>query len=623
MFIVRLVAWLISLPVLWAGQLASLFKLPAAGPLLEAAWWIGGDGYVANAALADRKQREPAEAVLARALDWLARRPRAEIAAYAGFLAVGQGNIDLTRQLLARGRELGDDPKGLLDLLEFCVVMTAGDKAAIAELISRFASRRDLPPEAADLLLSTQLSWAMSRGDWPEVERRARHLWSIRNHPTAAAALWALDWRQGRRRDLGEDLEKIGVPHVESLSLQVEAFERGWGRGRSRAGDVGSGAGQPDAGRTSCAKSSRSRREPHEFSHGHSILARARDRSDLSRVRPCVVGEPAGRRFCPAAGTSEPEPVPTLDAAWHAGDLVPPVRLGTAGAGQLVQFLAASPRLPVDESGRSAGQSAVGGDLPGIDELLPASIPLRRVAAVGDAADAYDFLKFAVLINAMLAVLNLLPIPPLDGSKIWPCVLPHAKAAIQPKNGMFFLDRIGRFAFHPCDQSDTWRCDASSHATDASLQTPSLFAFYREVGHRSLDGRQWEQAEADFTAALAINPCDDRSLSGRAIARLCLKKLSEARADIEEAIAIRPLPEYLEIQKRQSPPRRRNSRARPKLRMASPNRKTRRRDDYYYSSPMKWRSSSHNEVGGMRRIWPLAFSSFTLPPSMPRNFASI
>ena len=48
-------------------------------------------------------------------------------------------------------------------------------------------------------------------------------------------------------------------------------------------------------------------------------------------------------------------------------------------------------------------------------------------------------LMFAVVINAMLAVLNLLPIPPLDGSKIWPCVLPHGKAAIQPKNGMFFI----------------------------------------------------------------------------------------------------------------------------------------------------------------------------------------
>ena len=160
---------------------------------------------------------------------------------------------------------------------------------------------------------------------------------------------------------------------------------------------------------------------------------------------------------------------------------------------------------------------------------------------------AYDFLKFAVLINAMLAVLNLLPIPPLDGSKIWPCVLPHAKAAIQPKKICSFSIVLAVLLF--------------THALNPilggamrqvkRLMPPSdavFVAFYREVGHQSLDGRQWEQAEADFTAALAINRRDARSLSGRAIARLCLKKLSEARADIEKAIAIKPLPEYLEIQ---------------------------------------------------------------------------
>jgi Zn-dependent protease len=36
-------------------------------------------------------------------------------------------------------------------------------------------------------------------------------------------------------------------------------------------------------------------------------------------------------------------------------------------------------------------------------------------------------LRYAVLINVILAVLNLLPIPPLDGSKIWPCIIPGLK----------------------------------------------------------------------------------------------------------------------------------------------------------------------------------------------------
>ncbi|MHC4573425.1 MAG: site-2 protease family protein [Planctomycetota bacterium] len=37
------------------------------------------------------------------------------------------------------------------------------------------------------------------------------------------------------------------------------------------------------------------------------------------------------------------------------------------------------------------------------------------------------------LINAILAVVNLLPIPPLDGSKIWPCIIPGAKPAMSAR----------------------------------------------------------------------------------------------------------------------------------------------------------------------------------------------
>jgi Zn-dependent protease len=36
-------------------------------------------------------------------------------------------------------------------------------------------------------------------------------------------------------------------------------------------------------------------------------------------------------------------------------------------------------------------------------------------------------------INAILAVINLLPIPPLDGSKIWPCVIPKMRPTVSGK----------------------------------------------------------------------------------------------------------------------------------------------------------------------------------------------
>jgi Zn-dependent protease len=43
------------------------------------------------------------------------------------------------------------------------------------------------------------------------------------------------------------------------------------------------------------------------------------------------------------------------------------------------------------------------------------------------------FLGATFLINGMLATLNLLPIPPLDGSKIWPCLIPGMKPTISSK----------------------------------------------------------------------------------------------------------------------------------------------------------------------------------------------
>lgn len=36
-------------------------------------------------------------------------------------------------------------------------------------------------------------------------------------------------------------------------------------------------------------------------------------------------------------------------------------------------------------------------------------------------------------INAILAVINLLPVPPLDGSKIWPCIIPGLRPTVSVK----------------------------------------------------------------------------------------------------------------------------------------------------------------------------------------------
>ncbi|AQT67322.1 Zn-dependent protease [Anaerohalosphaera lusitana] len=48
-------------------------------------------------------------------------------------------------------------------------------------------------------------------------------------------------------------------------------------------------------------------------------------------------------------------------------------------------------------------------------------------------------LKSIFLINCLLATFNLLPIPPLDGSKIWPCLIPGMKPAFSGKTNLIWV----------------------------------------------------------------------------------------------------------------------------------------------------------------------------------------
>ncbi|MFI4912785.1 MAG: site-2 protease family protein [Sedimentisphaeraceae bacterium JB056] len=49
------------------------------------------------------------------------------------------------------------------------------------------------------------------------------------------------------------------------------------------------------------------------------------------------------------------------------------------------------------------------------------------------------FVEATYLINGILMMLNLLPIPPLDGSKIWPCIIPGMRPISSSKWNMIWL----------------------------------------------------------------------------------------------------------------------------------------------------------------------------------------
>ncbi len=77
------------------------------------------------------------------------------------------------------------------------------------------------------------------------------------------------------------------------------------------------------------------------------------------------------------------------------------------------------------------------------------AVKLQAVAGGGDAAlgSAFRLARFAILINLLLAVLNLIPIPPLDGSHILYHLLPEPWRAPYRRAGRYGLLVLIALAF--------------------------------------------------------------------------------------------------------------------------------------------------------------------------------
>lgn len=124
-------------------------------------------------------------------------------------------------------------------------------------------------------------------------------------------------------------------------------------------------------------------------------------------------------------------------------------------SGSPVIFGAAKP-IPVDPFNLKEGRKdialvSLAGPLTNIIIAIAASFLLKALVGftsnisydhnlVGFFAILYVFLRLIVQINLLLAIFNLLPIPPLDGSKIFSLILPDKEAAAYHS-----LDKIGIF----------------------------------------------------------------------------------------------------------------------------------------------------------------------------------
>ena len=159
---------------------------------------------------------------------------------------------------------------------------------------------------------------------------------------------------------------------------------------------------------------------------------------------------------------------------------------------------------------------------------------IRAVALI-----AHGFLAVMVVINTILATLNLLPIPPLDGSKIWPCLMPNVKPAFQPKTNLFFLVVFLVLIFsHSLNPLMDFTIHGVMQWAPQLETTP--FLELSNAGNRALKEKQWRKAEDCYTEALQLQPNSAECYFARSIALLQQWKLKAALRDIDRAIQIRP-----------------------------------------------------------------------------------
>ncbi|HUS91192.1 MAG TPA: site-2 protease family protein [Phycisphaerae bacterium] len=154
---------------------------------------------------------------------------------------------------------------------------------------------------------------------------------------------------------------------------------------------------------------------------------------------------------------------------------------------------------------------------------------------------AHAFLVLAVLINAILATLNLLPIPPLDGSKIWPVLIPGLRPDFGGKwqrySILLLLVLLWTGAIRPLFRYTVEAVYRIVPVTDSERFEESL-----RQGDEAYDRDDYARAVERYTAAIEINRGSPEAYRNRACARWGQDRFEGALADINAAQKVRPLP---------------------------------------------------------------------------------
>lgn len=156
----------------------------------------------------------------------------------------------------------------------------------------------------------------------------------------------------------------------------------------------------------------------HEVSHGYAAL---------------WLGDPTAK----LSGRLTLNPVAHLDPV---GSFVVPL-LGFFAGGVIIGWAKPVPFNPYNLRNQRWGEALVAfaGPLSNIIIAIIFALIIRSVYSGGFLSDNFFFLAgYLVFINIILALFNLIPIPPLDGSKILFAILPHRMQGIRES-----LERYG------------------------------------------------------------------------------------------------------------------------------------------------------------------------------------
>jgi hypothetical protein len=218
MFVIRWLGLLLSLPLQWAGQLVMLFHPPTATVLLQGAWALGGNSAMAITVLGRMLKDGRKEAARQRVEQYVRRRPHTDLAAFAGLMAIDDGDLPRARQWLALGKTLGPSRTGMPDILEYGIAEHEDDPGAAANMgQALIATRRDLPLVLTRKIHNEFLWVDLLHHRFDQVPPRAEYMLAVEENPIVEIALWALAKKEGRESAAAAHLARATMPNALSV----------------------------------------------------------------------------------------------------------------------------------------------------------------------------------------------------------------------------------------------------------------------------------------------------------------------------------------------------------------------------------------------------------------------